>query len=161
MSFGVGSGLSMRASFLCTAHAGTRTIERSLTMLAVIDEDVITVKDVARVIKKSPGWCYKNAAVLGASKIGGSLIFRLSAVIEALESHKLKRESASTGKPARSPHPTKTKKSKSNPYKDNLDPGRHGIQDILSGGFGAFADWPGDVFEGIDLDEAIREFRLQ
>jgi len=37
--------------------------------------DIMTAEDVARFLKKSPSWVYKNYQNLGGVKLGGSLLF--------------------------------------------------------------------------------------
>jgi hypothetical protein len=46
--------------------------------------EVLTVKEVAQYLKASPSWVYGNAGELGASKIGGKLIFTKQGVDYAI-----------------------------------------------------------------------------
>ena len=40
------------------------------------DSDILTVKEVAQYLRKSTSWVYRHQQELGASKLGGSLLFR-------------------------------------------------------------------------------------
>jgi len=114
-------------------------------------DDILTVAEVAEKFQKSPGWVYANAAKLGASKIGGSIIFPKSAVIAALENAQLKPKEAkeSKGKPS-NVVPIK-KKAPNGVY--STDPSKYGIANILY--MMVRPEEPEDIFEGIDLDAVI------
>ncbi len=93
-------------------------------------EDFISAIDLARMLGKSPSWCYANAAELGASRIGGSIIFRRSTLKEALDNARME------SRKKKDPAPIPKKKLKPQAVKPQVhqetDPAVHGLYHLLS-----------------------------
>jgi hypothetical protein len=119
--------------------------------------DILTVDEVAEKFKKSPGWVYANAQKLGASKIGGSIIFSRSALIEALENARLKSKEANKGNGKPSNVVSIKKKAQKTAY--NTDPSKYGFASMLY--MMARSAEPEDVFAGIDLQKVIEALKKQ
>ena len=129
-----------------------------VAMNGIGDDDIISVTELAELLGKSVSWCYSNAAALGASKIGGSLIFRRSKLYEALDNAKLEKPRRNIREQKDSPH---SKEKVRNIRKDypETNPRGHGLWHLASyfPGGAEDAEKSEKVFEGIDLAAAMRK----
>jgi hypothetical protein len=120
-------------------------------------DEVIEVDKVAELLKKSVSWCYLNAPDLGASQIGGSVIFRHAALAEALNRRMKSKEDGIKAK--KTAEIVKSKRGRK-PHYDPFDtnPSKYGIADLLSAPnfSGGSETGPEDPFSGIDIEKALK-----
>lgn len=125
--------------------------------------DVISICEVASLLKKSVSWCYTNAAHLGAAKIAGSLIFRRSSLADALERGLINSRVQAESKqdPLATLKVKRSKRSRRPEALPQTDPSRYGLDNMLFR-FSAHARHTmilEDIFADIDLRRAIEALR--
>jgi hypothetical protein len=126
-------------------------------------EDIITIDEVAGLLRKSVSWCYANAPQLGAARIGGSLFFRRSALERALEEAILERQAngSGTGRSERNHRSSERKKTPPRPSHPETNPSKYGLADFLfrAGHGGEDRAGSQNVFMDIDVSQALEALR--
>ncbi len=85
------------------------------------EKEIMTPEEVARYLNKILSWVYKNKELLGGMKVGGAVFFPnkqdiYNRIFSTKKKTAIKPEKFSSNKQIRS-----------DIYRDNLDPNRHGL----------------------------------
>lgn len=93
------------------------------------EKDILTPEEVARYLKKSKSWVYKNWQKLGGKKLGGSLFFpRKEDLYERLFGKKVQAREEQVQNKKRGKRQGLKKKGRDT-ASESLDPNRHGLLD--------------------------------